>query len=426
MNKILIKNGRLIDPKTKTDKITDILISDNRVSKIEKHIKTTGATVIDAEEMVVAPGLIDLHCHLRDPGRPDEETIESGSAAAVSGGFTTICCMPNTEPPIDNEGIVHYIYKEAEKVSLCRVFPIGAITKKREGKEITEFGELVKAGVKGFSDDGSTVNNPKVLRYALEYSKIFDIPIFEHALDEKLSKDGLMNEGITSTKLGLSGSPGIAEEVIVARDLIIARFTGARIHFCHISTKGSVELIRNAKRAGIKVTCETCPHYFFYNDTVLESYETNFKVNPPIRSEEDRLAIIEGLKDGTIDCISTDHAPHSSAEKELDFNTAPFGMIGLETALPLAIMQLINIEKFSWLTVLEKFTINPAKIIKENLGSISPGAIADIVVINPRIHWRLTEEQIKSKSRNTPLLNKELIGRVEYVIVNGVIKYKRE
>lgn len=414
----------MIDPKSKFDRIADVLIEGNRIQKIERSLKIENVKTIDASGMIVCPGFIDLHCHLRDPGRPDEETIESGSRAAVAGGFSTICCMPNTEPPIDNEGIVNYIIKEAERVNLCRIFPIGAITKKREGKEISEFGELVKAGVKAFSDDGNTVSDARVLRYALEYSKIFDVPIFEHPLDENLSKGGMMNEGEVSTRLGLAGSPTIAEEVIVARDLMLAKFTGAKLHLCHISTKGSVELIRRSKKEGVDVTCETCPHYFFFNDTVLETYNTNYKVNPPIRSEIDRRAIIEGLRDGTIDCISTDHAPHTQAEKELEFASAPFGMIGLETALSMVIMQLINIEKFSWLEVLDKLTIKPAQVLKEKLGVIKEGAIADIVIINPSVKWQLTTENIKSKSKNTPFLNKELTGRAEYLIENGEIKYQ--
>lgn len=424
MNSLLIKNGRVIDPKTRFDRIADVLIEGNKIQKIERNIKIENAKTIDASGMIVCPGLIDLHCHLRDPGRPDEETIASGTKAAVAGGFTTICCMPNTEPPIDNEGIVQYIIKEAEKADLCRVFPIATITKKREGKEIAEFGELVKAGVKGFSDDGNTVSDARIMRYALEYSKIFGVPIFDHALDESLSKGGVMNEGEVSTRLGLAGSPAIAEEMIVARDIMLSRFTGAKIHLCHISTKGSVELIRKAKKEGLDITCETCPHYFFFNDTVIETYNTNYKVNPPLRNEIDRRAIIEGLRDGTIDCISTDHAPHTQAEKELEFASAPFGMTGLETALSLTIMQLVNIEKFSWLEILDKLTIKPAQILKEKLGIIKEGAVADLVIINPNVKWRLTLETIKSKSKNTPFLNKDLMGRAEYVFVNGELKYQ--
>ncbi|MEO0184598.1 MAG: dihydroorotase [candidate division WOR-3 bacterium] len=424
MSSILVKNGRVIDPKSRFDRVADVLIEGNKIQKIDRNIKFENIKIIDASGMIISPGLIDLHCHLRDPGRPDEETIESGCRAAVAGGFTTICCMPNTEPPIDNEGIVNYILKEAERVNLCRVFPIATITKKREGKEIAEFGELVKAGAKGFSDDGNTVNDARVLRFAMEYLKIFDMPIFEHPLDEFLSKGGVMNESEVSTRLGLAGSPAVAEEVIVARDLMLAKFTGAKLHLCHISTKGSVELIKRAKKEGIDVTCETCPHYFFFNDTVLETYNTNYKVNPPIRSEIDRRAIIEGLRDGTIDCISTDHAPHTQAEKELEFASAPFGMIGLETALSMAIMQLVNIEKFSWLEILDKFSIKPAQVLKEKLGMIKEGATADIVIINPNVKWQVNAENIKSKSKNTPFLNKELTGRAEYVIVNGEIKYQ--
>ncbi|MGB9720463.1 MAG: dihydroorotase [bacterium] len=424
MNSILIKNGRVIDPKSRFDRIADVLVEGNKIQKIDRNIKIENVRTIDANGMIISPGFIDLHCHLRDPGRPDEETIESGCRAAVAGGFTTICCMPNTEPPIDNEGIVNYVLREAERVNLCRVFPIATITKRREGREISEFGELVRAGAKGFSDDGNTVNDTRVLRYAMEYSKIFDIPIFEHPIDEYLSKGGVMNEGEVSTKLGLAGSPAVAEEVIVARDLTLAKFTGARLHLCHISTKRSVELIRRAKKEGVDVTCETCPHYFFFNDTILETYNTNYKVNPPIRSEIDRRAIIEGLRDGTIDCISTDHAPHTQAEKELEFASAPFGMIGLETALSMIIMQLINIEKFSWLEILDKLTIKPAQVLKEKLGVIKEGAIADIVIINPNVKWQLNSENIRSKSKNTPFLNKELTGRAEYIIANGNVKYQ--
>ena len=426
MKAILIKGGRVIDPKTEVDDILDILITGNKISKIDKEIRKNDARKINAKGKIVCPGFIDLHCHLRDPGRPDEETIESGSESAIAGGFTTICCMPNTEPAIDNEGIVNYIYKEAARVNLCRVFPIGAITKNREGKEITEFGELVNAGVRGFSDDGDVVADGNVFRHALEYSKTFDVPIFEHPIDKYLAQDGLMNEGFVSTRLGMTGSPVIAEEVIVARDLLLAKFTGARLHLCHISTKRAVELIREAKKKGVKVTCETCPHYFFFNDEVLESFGTNYKVNPPIRSEQDRQAIIKGLRDNTIDCIATDHAPHCQAEKELEFANAPFGMIGFETALSLIIKELVNKEKFDWIKILEKLTVNPAKILKEKLGVIKQGAVADLTIFDPKKKWKFTSNTIKSKSKNTPFLNKELIGKTIAVIVDGEIKYYTE
>lgn len=426
LSDILIKGGRVIDPKTGLDKKQDVLVRGNKIVQIDKKIDRKDAFLIDARGKIVCPGFIDLHCHLRDPGRPDEETIESGSNSAVAGGFTTICCMPNTTPPIDNEGVVSYIYQEAGRVNLCRIFPIAAITKQRAGKEITEFGELVKAGAKGFSDDGDVVANAEVLRYALEYSKTFGLPIFEHPIDENLSRNSSMNEGFTSTRLGLKGSPAVAEEIIVARDLLLAKFTGARLHLCHISTRGAVELIRQAKKDGIQVTCETCPHYLYFNDKVLEEFDTNYKVNPPIREEADRRAIIEGLKDGTIDCIATDHAPHCEAEKELEFTTAPTGMIGFETALSMVTAELVNRHKFGWLEVIEKMTVNPAKILHLDLGVLKKGAVADITIFDPQKRWKVTPGTIKSKSKNTPFLNKQLVGKSIGVIVNGELKYYEE
>lgn len=423
LSSVLIKGARVINPGSKLDAARDVLIRQGKIARIEKSITDPKARVLRAKDQVVVPGLIDLHCHLRDPGRPDEETIATGSAAAVAGGFTSICCMPNTDPAIDNESIVNYIYKEAARVGLCNVLPVGAITKGRAGKELTEFGELLHAGVKAFSDDGDTVADSSVLRHALEYSKSFDVPIFEHALDKELAGDGLMNESLVSTRLGLKGSPAIAEELIVARDLLLTGFTGARLHVCHVSTSGAVELIRRAKREGVRVTCETCPHYFYFNDEVLESFDVNYKVNPPIRSEADRQAIIEGLADGTIDCIATDHAPHCRAEKELEFANAPYGMIGLETAVSLAVMELIDRQRMSWLDVIRKMTVNPAGIIRIPAGSISVGSAADITMIAPDEKWKVSEEQIRSRSKNTPHLGNELKGRVTNVILNGRLKY---
>lgn len=423
MSEILIRNGRLIDPKTKFDETVDIFISGAKIAKIGRNLGLAEAKVINAHGLIVTPGLIDLHCHLRDPGRPDEETIETGTAAAVAGGFTSVCCMPNTEPAIDNEGVVHYILSEAGRSARCRVFPIAAITKRREGREITEFGALVQAGVKAFSDDGDTVADAGVLRHALEYAKIFGVPILEHALDKDLVRGGQMNEGLMSTRLGLPGSPAAAEEVIVARDLLLAKYTSGRLHICHVSTKGAVDLIRRAKQEGASVTAETCPHYFSLNDAALETYDANYKVNPPIRSEADRQAVIEGLRDGTIDCIATDHAPHSAAEKELEFGNAPSGMIGLETALSLAIAVLVQKEKIPWMEVIAALTVRPARVIGEPLGVVKPGAAADLTIINPEKKWRLTPERIRSRSRNSPWLNKEMTGQVHATIVGGEIKF---
>ena len=423
MSDILIRGGHIIDQRSRTEKESDVLIVNRKIAEIGKKIKRKGAKTIDASGCIIAPGFIDLHCHLRDPGRPDEETIESGSRAAVAGGFTTICCMPNTEPAIDNEGIVNYIYREADRADVCRVFPIGAITKGRKGREITEFGELVHAGVKGFSDDGDVVDDANVFRHALEYSKIFDVPIMEHPLDRALSAGGLMNEGVVSGRLGLHGAPAVAEEIIVARDIKLSRFTSARLHLCHISTRGAIELIRQAKKDGLPVTCDTCPAYFYFNDEVLASFDTNFKVNPPIRSEDDRLAVIDGLRDGTIDCIATDHAPHSRAEKELEFTQAPYGMIGLETALSMIIMELVKKQKFTWGVLIEKLYTNPTKILKEKSTYLKIGDPANITVIDPEVKWKLTAEKLFSGSTNTPLLDSELQGKCRMTLVNGVIKY---
>ncbi|UCD19966.1 MAG: dihydroorotase [candidate division WOR-3 bacterium] len=423
MSSLLIKGARVVDPAAKLDAVRDILIRDRRIAGVEKSITDKKARIIKAKDHVVVPGLIDLHCHLRDPGRPDEETIETGSQAAIAGGFTSIYCMPNTDPAIDNEGIVNYVYKEATRVDLCNVFPIAAITKGREGKELTEFGELLRAGARGFSDDGDSVADNNVFRHALEYSKAFNVPIFEHPIDKTLAQDGLMNEGLVSTRLGLRGSPAIAEEHVVARDLLLAKFTGARVHLCHISTKGAVELIRRAKKEGVRVTCETCPHYFYFNDEVIESFDANYKVNPPIRAEVDRQAILEGLKDGTIDCIATDHAPHCQAEKEVEFANAPYGMIGLETAVSLVVMELIGKHKMTWLDVIKKMTVIPAGITGEQAGSISLGAIANVTIISPDMKWKVTEDSIRSRSKNTPHLGKELKGHVTHVVCRGRVKY---
>lgn len=425
MSNILIKGGRVIDPASKRNGIFDVLVKGSQIAQVSKAIRTRGVKVLHAKGMIVCPGFIDLHCHLRDPGRPDKETIETGSHAAVNGGFTTVCCMPNTDPTVDNEGIVQYIRKEAARVNLCRIYPIAAITKQRKGEELTEFGTLVKAGVKGFSDDGHEVLDSQVLRRALEYSKTFNVPIFEHPIDRYCAQEGIMNEGLVSARLGLKGSPGVAEEICVARDLLVAKFTGARLHLCHISTRGAIEIIRQAKQEGIKVTCETCPHYFYFTDEMMEHFDTNCKVNPPLRSETDRQAVIQGLHDGVIDCIATDHAPHCIAEKELEITQAPYGMIGFETALPIINMELIGKQKFSWSDVLVKMTRNPAQVLGLDTGIFKKGTPADITIFDPHRQWKVTPHNLLSRSKNTPLLNKQVVGKVTCVLVGGEIKYEQ-
>jgi dihydroorotase len=398
---MLLKGARVIDPKSNLDAKRDILIKDRRIARVERSITARKARVLNARDLIVVPGLIDLHCHLRDPGRPDEETVETGSHAAVAGGFTAICCMPNTDPAIDNDGIVNYIYKEAARVGLCNVYPIGAITKCREGKELTEFGELLRAGAKGFSDDGDTVADNNIMRHAFEYSRVFDVPIFEHPIDKNLAQDGLMNEGLVSTRLGLKGSPAIAEELIVARDLLLAKFTGARLHLCHVSTKAAVELIRRAKKEGVRVTCETCPHYFSLTEDAVKDYDTNSKVNPPLRTERDIQAVKEGLRDGTIDVIVSDHAPHHKDEKLREFDMAPFGISGIETLFSLS-LKLVEEGVLTMNQLIEKMAYNPAKILQLSKGSLKIGSDADVTIVDKKKMFNIESERFISKGENTP------------------------
>ncbi|PIW34126.1 MAG: dihydroorotase, partial [bacterium (Candidatus Ratteibacteria) CG15_BIG_FIL_POST_REV_8_21_14_020_41_12] len=372
---LLIKNGRVIDPGNGIDKIADILIKNGKIAQIGRNLKARGRT-LQAEGMLVVPGLIDIHTHLREPGREDEETILSGSKAALAGGFTTICVMPNTNPCTDNKTVVRFIYDRAKQANLCNILPIAAITKKRKGEELTEFGELIEAGAVGFSDDGNSISDSRIMRRALEYSKIFAQPLILHCEDTELSAGGVVNEGYLSANLGLPGIPKQAEEIIVGRDLMLAELTGAKIHLAHVSTAGSVELVKTAKKKGIKVTCETCPQYFMLTENAVKDFDTNNKVNPPLREEKDNQAIRKGLFDETIDVIASDHAPHSAEEKEKDFLAAPFGMIGLETTLPLS-LALVD-RRFSLSKVIAKLTINPAKILGIDKGTLGIGRGADI------------------------------------------------
>jgi len=432
--KLLIKGGRVIDPTSKTDRIADILIEDGKIVSIGKtpaiSHQPSAIKVIDTQGKIVFPGLIDLHTHLREPGHEEEETIATGTRAAAKGGITTVCCMPNTHPVVDNQTTVEFILLKAKNEGVVNVFPIGAITKGLLGEELSEIGELKKAGVVAISDDGETVMNSLIMRRALEYAKMFSLPVISHCEDKNLSKDGVMNEGYYSTVLGLRGIPKEAEEVMVARDIILAQLTGGHLHIAHVSTAGSVELIRQAKKRGIKVTCETAPQYFTLTEEmvskeVITSFDTNTKVNPPLRTKEDVEAIKEGLKDGTIDCIATDHAPHTEEEKNKEYDLAPFGIIGLETLFSLIITELVNKPASGGLSLMEaiaKVTINPARVLKLKQGELKVGSPADITIVDLNKKWKV--ENFASKSKNSPYLGWQVQGLITITIVNGKIVYE--
>lgn len=416
---LLIKNGHVIDPASKLEGVFDILVESGKISKVGKEIKTKADKTIDAKGKIVVPGLIDMHVHLREPGREDKETILSGAKAAAKGGFTSIACMPNTTPACDNQAIVKFIKEEARKAALVNVFPIGCITKGREGKELAEIAELKESGCVALSDDGDGVQSAGLMRRALEYASSFGVPIISHCEDASLAGEGVVNEGYISTILGLDGIPNKAESVMIQRDLELAEVAKAKLHIAHISTKEGVALVRQAKERNIDVTAEVTPHHIALTDTCCKTYDTNTKVNPPLRTQEDVTALKEGLKDGTIDMISSDHAPHLESEKDVEFDKAPFGMIGLETALSIAIMELIDTKILTWTDLVKKMSVNPSAVFGLKRGTLAEGAIADITIVDPEIKWIYKEENILSKSKNTPFKNWELKGQATHVIVSG-------
>jgi len=418
---ILIKNGRIIDPSQDMDKKGDILVEKGKVIQIGGSIKAKADKTIDAAGKIVAPGFIDMHTHLREPGFEDRETIETGLRAAVSGGFTTVCAMPNTDPPCDNQAAAKFLYDRAAEVKFGNVIPIGTITQKREGKKISEMSELKDAGCPAVSDDGSSVDEAGVMRRALEYAAMLDLLVISHAEDKALSAGGVMHEGYWSTVLGMDPLPAKAESTIVDRDIQLAEFTGARLHIAHVSAKESVEIIRKAKKRGVRVTAEVTPHHFSLTDEDLKTYDTNMKVSPPLRSKEDVEAVKKGLEDGTIDVIATDHAPHLVNEKEKEFNYAPFGMIGLETALPLAVMNLVDEGYLDWKGLIRKLSTAPAAILKYDRGTLKEGSAADIVIIDPEKKWTYTKDKIRSKSSNSPFIGREMKGAADTVMVGGRI-----
>ncbi len=424
--RIVIRGGRMIDPAENKDEISDLLIEAGRVVAMGKNLPISGAyQEINAVGHLIVPGLIDLHTHLREPGLEYKETVKTGTTAAVRGGFTTICCMPNTSPVNDNRTVTELIIGRAKAAGNCTVFPVGAITKGLKGEELAEIGDLIDAGCMAISDDGLPVMNSLIMRRALEYSKIFDIPVIDHCEDLNLSDGGVMLEGEISTALGLKGIPAASETIMVARDIALAELTGGRLHLAHISAANSVHLIREAKRRGISVTAETCPHYFTLTDTALKGYNTNAKMKPPLTTSADQAEIRAGLADGTIDAIATDHAPHAPFEKEQEIDFAPFGIIGLETALSLS-LSLVDEGVLSLSSLIQKLTQAPAAILKKPLGRLRVGDQADITMIDPLAEWTVCEESFASKSKNSPFIGWKLKGQATTVIVAGRVVYTRE
>ncbi len=421
---LLIKNGRLIEPASDFDGRADVRIDKGIVDRIGDGLKPAkGDEIIDADGRLVLPGLIDMHVHFREPGSEDKETIIGGSIVAARSGFTSVCTMPNTMPVIDNQALVRFIKLEAEKGPI-NVFPIATITKGGLGEEITEMGELIKGGAVAFSDDGKPVMSSILMRRALEYARIFDAPIISHAEDVLLSDEGIMNEGINSTLLGLKGIPAEAEEVMIARDVLLTRLTKGRLHVAHVSSAGSLEIIMRAKAAGVRVSCETAPHYFSLTDDAVKEHLSMAKMNPPLRTERDRKAIIEGLRSGIIDVIATDHAPHLMNEKMQELEYAPFGIIGLDTAVPLIITILVRENGFSYIEAFRKLTVNPARILRLGLGELAPGRAADITIIDPDKKVLIDEKFISSRCKNTPFLGRELYGAVDCTICGGKPVYR--
>ena len=426
--KLLIANGHLIDPTEGQNSGKNLLIEDGKVSAWlnQNESAPEDVEVFDATGLIVAPGFIDLHVHLREPGQEHKETIASGCAAAVAGGWTSVCPMPNTSPINDNAAITRYMIEQAEHARLANVFPVGAITKSSDGAELAEMGEMKAAGAVAVSDDGRPVPNAGMMRRAMEYASDFDLPVVDHCEDKSLSSGGVMHEGKISLLLGLKGMPALAEELDAVRDIILAKETGAHIHIAHISTKGAIEAVRRAKSEGIKVTCEVTPHHFTMVDRAVEGYDTNTKMSPPLRSQEHLEAIIEALRDGTIDAIATDHAPHHADEKSLEYDRAPMGITGLETAVGLAFSELVHKGIIDLVRLVELCSKNPAKIFKlKNRGSLRVGSIADVTILDPDLNWTYRNADSRSKSKNSPFDGWNFSGAAVATIVGGRIVYQK-
>ena len=419
--KYLLKGGRYIDPSTTSDAVIDILIVDGIIDSMKPSIAPPlDCEVIDLRGKIVAPGFVDMHVHLREPGFEHKETIETGTLSAAHGGFTAVCCMPNTNPAIDDESIVRFVHSQGKLVNkgIVDVYPIGAVTKGRAGKELSSIAELVQAGAVGLSDDGAPVFDAEIMRRVLEYAGMFDVPVIQHCEEPSLVRGGVMNEGFVATELGLPGIPSVAEEIMIARDILLTEYTNSRYHVAHMSTAGSVKLVREAKQKRIAITCEVTPHHFTLTDDAVRSFDTNTKMNPPLRTRDDVEAIKQGIREGIVDVIASDHAPHSLDEKEVDYLQAPFGIVGLETAIGLAITELVASNVITFSQLVEKFSTNPRTIIKRTI-DIREGNSANFTFVDPEIQWKVEVSRFKSKSKNSPFDGKVLKGRAIGIFNRG-------
>jgi len=422
---ILIKNGRLIDPSQAIDDQFDLLVKDGVIAEVGKDLHAADAELIDAQGLLVVPGLIDLHVHLRDPGLEYKEDIISGTKAAVAGGFTSVACMPNTKPVNDNQSVTRYIINKAREEGSCNVFPIGSVSKGMAGETLSEMGEMHQSGAVGFSDDGLPVSSGELMRRALEYARPFGFPIVSHAEDLSIAGKGVMNDGFVATELGLKGIPWVAEDAMTSRDIMLAEFTGGKLHVAHVSTRGGIAMVRDAKKRGVAVTCEVTPHHFTLTEEAVRGYQTNAKMNPPLRVAEDVAAIREGLADGTVDAIATDHAPHHYDEKNVEFVIALNGIVGLETALPLT-LRLVKEGVITLSRAIELLSSGPARAFGLQRGSLAVGQVADIALIDPELKWTVTADTLHSKSKNSPFLGEEMVGAPRMTLVAGQIVYQRD
>ncbi len=424
MRTIQITGGRIIDPAQDIDEIGDLWISRGRILP-QGGGSEEAEVVIDAQGKIVCPGLIDVHVHLREPGNEEDETIATGAAAALAGGMTSVACMPNTRPAIDSQAAAAFVVLQAQRARQANVYPVGAVSKGRKGEELAELGQLVAGGAVAFTDDGSPVASASLMRRTLEYAKMFDRVIMQHCQVPELTVGGVMHEGLVSMRLGLSGMPAAAEDIMVARDIRLAEITGGRLHIQHISTARSVELVREGQRRGVRVTAEACPHHFTLTDSELSAFDSNYKMNPPLRTWNDVEAVIEGLKDNTIEILATDHAPHAREKKMKEIDQAPFGIVGLETLIPITVSSLIEKGHLTWPDVIRKLTCNAARLLGIPKGTLKGGADADVTIIDPDESWVIDPTQFRSKSRNTPFGGRKVRGRAHTVIVAGEVRFTR-